>query len=65
MLRWIIDRCEKRAGATETPIGFLPKADDIDTNGLDIDAATLQALLSVDTAQWQQEMVSVGEYLFE
>ncbi len=63
VLRWIIDRCEQRVGATDTPIGFLPKAGDIDTNGLDIDAATLQALLSVDTGQWQDEMVSVGEYL--
>jgi phosphoenolpyruvate carboxykinase (GTP) len=63
VLRWIIDRCENRVAATETPIGFLPKAADIDTRGLDIDADTLNALLSVDTAQWRAEMAAVSEYL--
>jgi len=63
VLRWILDRCEDRVGARETPIGFLPKQDDIDLSGLDVENETMQALLSVNTEQWQQEMDSVGEYL--
>ena len=63
VLRWIIERCENRAGAVETPIGFLPKASDIDTNGLDIPDETMNALLSVKIDQWREEMDSVGEYL--
>jgi phosphoenolpyruvate carboxykinase (GTP) len=63
VIRWIIDRCENRAGARETPIGFLPEAKDIDTNGLDIPADVMDALLSVSIEQWQTEMDSVGEYL--
>ena len=65
VLRWIIDRCENRVEARETPIGFLPDSDDIDTQGLDIDADTLQSLLSVDASQWQSEMASIGEYFAE
>ena len=63
VLRWIIERCEERADAQETPIGFLPSPKDIDTNGLDISEETMQALLSVDPDKWQAEMASVGEYL--
>ena len=63
VLRWILERCEDRAEAIETPIGYLPRPSDIDTNGLDIDADTMQSLLNVDVSRWQEEMDSVGEYL--
>ena len=63
VLRWIIDRCEGKADAVETPIGFLPAPSDIDTTGLDIGDNVMESLLSVDVGQWQDEMASVGEYL--
>ncbi|MGB5247048.1 MAG: phosphoenolpyruvate carboxykinase (GTP) [Woeseia sp.] len=63
VLRWIIDRCDGRVDARETAIGFLPHVKDIDTRDLDIDKAALEALLSVDKAQWQTEMTAVGDYL--
>jgi len=63
VLRWIIARCENRVGANETPIGLLPNAEDIDTTGLNISAEALQALTSIDRAQWHAELESVGEYL--
>ncbi len=63
VLRWIIDRCEDRAGARQTAIGFLPNPDDIDTSGLDIEPETLDALLSVDRRQWRAEIDSIGDYL--
>jgi len=63
VLRWIMERCEDRADAVETPIGYLPKAGAIDTSGLDVDDATMDALLSVDAGAWRSEMASIGEYL--
>ena len=63
VLRWIIDRCENRVGARDTPIGLLPVPSDIDTSGLDVVSATMDALLSVNVEQWKKEMDSVGEYL--
>jgi phosphoenolpyruvate carboxykinase (GTP) len=62
VLRWIIERCAGRAGAVETPIGFLPKASDIDTRGLDVSSATLEQLLTVDNAQWRAEMADLSKY---
>jgi len=61
VLRWIIDRCEGRADANETPIGLLPKPADIDTEGLDISDETLQSLLGVDAEQWAAEMDTIAE----
>ncbi len=63
VLRWIIDRCEGRVDAIETPIGFLPNGQDIDVDGIDVSSDTLQQLLAVDNAQWRDEMQAMGEYL--
>ncbi len=63
VLRWIIDRCESRIEAKETPIGYLPLAADIDTTDLEISADQLGTLLSIDNAKWREELESVGEYL--
>ena len=63
VLRWILDRCTGRAGAVETPIGYLPSQNDIDLDGLDVSQDPLRQLLAVDPAQWREEMREFGEYL--
>ncbi len=65
VLRWIADRCEGKAEAIETPIGFVPRKQDLDINGLDMDASTLETLLSIDPAAWRQEVDAIGKYLDE
>jgi phosphoenolpyruvate carboxykinase (GTP) len=65
VLRWIADRCEGKASAVETPIGYLPRAEDLDVRGLNIDSTTLQTLLSIDPTAWRQEIESIGKYLDE
>jgi phosphoenolpyruvate carboxykinase (GTP) len=65
VLKWIIDRCESRVGAAESPIGFLPLAKDIDASGAGVDAATLQELVSIDASAWRQEMSDIGKYFSE
>ncbi len=63
VLQWIIDRCEHRADARETAIGFLPHPSDIDTKDLDISDETMEVLTSFDTVQVRKEMESLGKYL--
>ncbi len=63
VLRWIIDRCEERIPARETPIGNLPFPNDIDTRELDVSAGTIAELLSVDVEHWQAENAHFAEYL--
>ena len=63
VLEWMLKRVTGQAGAVETPIGHLPHAADLNTDGLDLDAATLAELLAVDQEGWQHEIGAIGEYL--
>lgn len=65
VLRWIIERCEKRVDAVESPIGYLPKLEDIDCTGLDLNKDTVEQLLTVNLEQWRIEMRHIREYLDE
>lgn len=63
VLEWIIGRCAGKAGAQDTPIGALPRAQDLHLDGLDIPRGALDELLHVDAAGWRDELASIGEYL--
>ncbi|MBP3337400.1 MAG: phosphoenolpyruvate carboxykinase (GTP) [Clostridia bacterium] len=62
VLNWILDRCEGKADAKETAIGYLPEAKDINIEGLDISAETLEKLLSVDKSVWKEEVEGQKEF---
>jgi len=62
VLKWICERVEGIAKAEKTPIGNLPAADALDTSGLDMTAADLKALTSVDVAGWKKEAEEIGAY---
>ena len=62
VLNWIIDRCEGKAEAVETPIGYVPNAEDIDLTDLDFDLDTLKSILKVDKDVWQQEAGEIEEH---
>ncbi|MBR5236616.1 MAG: phosphoenolpyruvate carboxykinase (GTP) [Clostridia bacterium] len=62
VLNWILDRCEGKANAKETAIGYLPETADINVEGLDLDKETLEQLLSVDKAVWKEEVESQKEF---
>ena len=60
VLLWILDRCEGKADAVESAIGYLPTS--IDTTDLDIDAAVMEELLSVDKEVWLEDVENQKEY---
>ena len=47
----------------ETPIGNLPRAHDLNVEGLSIDASGLEELLAVDHVGWKHELGEIGSYL--
>jgi phosphoenolpyruvate carboxykinase (GTP) len=63
VLAWVVRRCEGRADAVETPIGLVPAPGELDTAGLDVSDADLEALLSVDEASVRAELPQVREHL--
>jgi phosphoenolpyruvate carboxykinase (GTP) len=65
VLRWILDRCEGAVPARETPIGLLPRENDLDVQGLGVGAKDIEELLAVDEGAWREEYASIGSYLSE
>ena len=62
VLEWILKRCFDEADAKETEIGYLPKAEDINLTGLDLDVETLEGLLSVDRDLWKAEVEGIRDF---
>ena len=62
IIKWIIERVKGKVSATKTPIGNLPKIDDLDLTGLDISRATMETLFEVNGDQWKNECDSIGEF---
>ncbi len=63
VLAWMLDRCEGRIDADDTPIGYMPKAGDLNTTGLDIAPEALAELFAVPKELWQREVADLREYL--
>ena len=63
VLTWILDRCEDKVDAVETAIGFVPKAEDINIEGLEgITLDTIRELVSVDVDSWKEDIGNIKEF---
>ena len=62
VLKWVFERCNGSAKAVDTPIGRLPRPEDLDVRGLDISPANLAKLLSVDVDGWLAEVPLIREH---
>jgi len=63
VLDWILARCEDKVDAVETAIGYVPKAEDINIEGLeDITLDTIKELLTVDKASWLEDVENIKEF---
>ncbi len=64
VLKWIIDRVHGKTSAIESPLGWMPRYEDIDLNGLNLIKEQFNKLMEVDREAWKQEILS-HEELFE
>ena len=62
VLKWALERIAGTADATETPIGWVPTPESLDTDGLDLDADTLEQLLEVDPIAWKGEVQLISNH---
>ena len=66
VLEWIIARCEGKVDAVETPIGYVPEAEDINVEGLDgVTTETVRELLTVDRDMWKEEAAGIEQFYGE
>jgi phosphoenolpyruvate carboxykinase (GTP) len=61
ILKWIVERSHGRAVAVESPIGWMPRYEDIDWTGLDYSHEQFQDVMAIDSEKWKAEIVSHEE----
>jgi phosphoenolpyruvate carboxykinase (GTP) len=62
VLKWIFERAEGTAGAVSTPIGMMPRPEDLDLSGLSVSPEAISELLRVDREAWSREAEAIGVY---
>jgi phosphoenolpyruvate carboxykinase (GTP) len=62
VLKWIVERLEGSVEGVDTPIGRLPKADELDVSGLNLTPEQIELLLSVDPQIWRQEAALIPPF---
>ncbi len=61
-IEWMLKRCESNSEANEAPIGYLPKPEDINVEGLDLPVESLKSLLTIDSESWLEDVNNITEF---
>ena len=62
LLEWILGRCFGEKDAVETELGYEPKPEDINLEGVDVTLDTVKDILGVDKELWLEECKGIREY---
>ncbi len=65
VLKWIVDRAHGRGSAQETPIGWMPRYNDLDWTGIDYSKEQFDAMQAFDRAAWKSEVIGHEELFIE
>jgi phosphoenolpyruvate carboxykinase (GTP) len=63
VLKWIVERVQGRAGATETEVGWTPAFADLDWSGSDVTPSVFESLTQIDPLAWQVELAQHEQWL--
>jgi phosphoenolpyruvate carboxykinase (GTP) len=62
VLKWIVDRVHGQAGAQETPLGWVPRPQDFDLEGMkDFTLEDFQKAQAINVEEWRREVLSQDE----
>ena len=65
VLSWIVGRCQGRARSRETPLGWMPRYEDIDWTGLDFPREKFEQLTTLDPKAWRTELIQHEELFLD
>jgi phosphoenolpyruvate carboxykinase (GTP) len=63
VLRWVVERARGEAASVETPLGWMPKYEDLDWRGSDFTREQFDAVMNIDRDTWIKE-ISLHDELF-
>ncbi len=61
VLKWVVERAHGRAASVESPIGWMPRYEDLDWTGLDFSREQFNEIMTVDRELWKQEILNHEE----
>lgn len=65
VLKWVVQRARGESTATETPLGWMPKYEDLDWRGLDFSPEQFAAVMSIDKDIWLKEIANHDDLFFK
>jgi phosphoenolpyruvate carboxykinase (GTP) len=65
VLKWMVERVRGTARASETPIGFIPTPDALDTDGLDVAPERVREALRCDPGEWLSTLEDLDQFYGE
>ncbi len=63
ILKWVVERSQGKISAIESPLGWVPRYEDIDWRGMDFTKEQFNEVISIDREGWKQELL-LHEELF-
>jgi phosphoenolpyruvate carboxykinase (GTP) len=65
VLKWIVERARGKASAAESPLGWVPRYEDLDWRGLKFTKQQFDDVMSICRDEWSQEIASHDELFFK
>jgi phosphoenolpyruvate carboxykinase (GTP) len=63
VLEWILNRCRDKSFAQETPIGYVPRSEDLDLSGLSLSSESMEKLFTVNKDRWLEDLRQQESFL--
>ncbi|MGL4650591.1 MAG: phosphoenolpyruvate carboxykinase (GTP) [Caldilineaceae bacterium] len=66
ILKWVVERARGKSASIESPLGWVPRYEDIDWRGMEkFTAQDFDKLMSIDREQWLKEIASHDDLFFK
>jgi phosphoenolpyruvate carboxykinase (GTP) len=62
VIKWMVDRIKGKVPARSTPVGLMPRLEDLYMTGLSLPPGTMETLLDVNKAEWEEEAAGIGAF---
>jgi len=57
VLKWVVDRVNGKTAGVESPIGWMPRYEDMDFSGINFPKESFEKIMTIDTEEWKKELL--------